>query len=47
MHGSEATYIKLLIKMLESGSKLKQVTSLQKLKQDEARKLNRYEVYSY
>ena len=47
MHGSEATYIKLLIKMLESGSKLNQVTSLQKLKQDEARKLNRYEVYSY
>ena len=47
MHGSEATYIKLLIKMLESGSKLKQVTSLQKLQQDEARKLNRYEVYSY
>lgn len=47
MHGSEATYIKLLIKMLESGSKLKQVTILQKLKQDEARKLNRYEVYSY
>ena len=47
MHGSEATYIKLLIKMLESGSRLKQVTSLQKLQQDEARKLNRYEVYSY
>ena len=45
MHGSEVTYIKLLIKMLESDSKLNNVTNLNRLRNDLSHKLNRYEVY--
>ncbi len=44
-HGSEHTYIKILIKMLESGSKLNEVADIKKLVSDREKRINRYNVY--
>ena len=44
-HGSEVTYLKILIKMLESNSILKNTANLDKLKIDLKKLKNNYEVY--
>ena len=44
-HGSEVAYLKMLIYMIESGSKLKDVTDINKLKIDLRNKQNNYSVY--
>lgn len=46
-HGGEVTYIKMLMKMLRSGSALNGVCSLEKLRKDSSAPVNRYLVYSY
>lgn len=45
-HGGELTYLKILIKMLESNSVLNRVTSLERLRNDLKHPLNRYAVYA-
>lgn len=44
-HGGELTYLKILIKMLESNSVLNNVTSVERLRNDLKHPLNRYAVY--
>ncbi|MET0393034.1 MAG: hypothetical protein ABW019_07820 [Chitinophagaceae bacterium] len=44
-HGGEVTYLRMLIKMLESGSVLNNVTSLERLRRDVAHPVSRYAVY--
>ena len=44
-HGGEVTYIRMLIKILESNSVLKNVTNIEKLKLDLKNKRNNYQVY--
>jgi hypothetical protein len=44
-HGGEVSYIKMLIHMIENGSKLKKFTNLQNLKNDLNNKENNYSVY--
>ncbi|TDP61021.1 hypothetical protein [Flavobacterium dankookense] len=44
-HGSETTYQRMLISMLNSGSVLNKVTSLERLKTDLANRKNNYVVY--
>lgn len=44
-HGSEVAYLKMLIYMIENGSKLKQVTNIKKLKNDLNNRQNNYIVY--
>jgi hypothetical protein len=46
-HGSEVTYTRMLISMIEKGSRLKHYTSLEKLKDDLHKKENTYTVYAY
>ena len=46
-HGGELTYQKLLIKMLDSGSILNQVTNVKRLKTDLSKNINNYIIYSY
>ncbi len=45
-HGSETAYLRILIKMLEEGSALKNTTSLPKLKNDLESRKNGYSVYT-
>ena len=47
MHGGERTYLKILLKMLEQGSVLKNVTSKDRLIRDLESGENRYIVYKY
>ena len=44
-HGSEVAYLKMLVYMIESGSKLKEVTDINKLKNDLRIKQNNFSVY--
>lgn len=44
-HGGEVTYQKILIKMLSSGSQLKNVCDVQNLQKDLEKKKNRYSIY--
>jgi hypothetical protein len=44
-HGGEITYLKMLVKMLESGSQLSQVARLEKLRQDILHKQNNLIAY--
>ena len=44
-HGSEVSYLKMLIYLIENGSKLNDYTNLQKLKIDLSNKGNAYSVY--
>lgn len=44
-HGSEAVYIKILIKMLDSGSILNRYCNINELKMRSENKLNRYTIY--
>lgn len=44
-HGSETTALKMLVKMLESGSALNKVADKAKLEADLARRQDRYEIY--
>ncbi len=46
-HGGEATYAKILIKMLETGSELNKITKINKLRNDLTNRKNNYLVYSY
>lgn len=46
-HGSELTYLKLVISMLESGSILNEVTDLERLRFESLHPMNRYTVYKY
>jgi len=46
-HGGELAYLKILIKMIESNSKLKNVSNIVKLKEDLVNAKNRYFVYEY
>jgi hypothetical protein len=46
-HGGELTYGKMLIKMLESGSELNNITNLERLKKDVNNPVNRYLLYPY
>jgi len=46
-HGGEVTYLKMLIYMIEKGSRLKHYTNLEKLKADQDHKENDYIVYPY
>lgn len=45
-HGSEVTYLKMLIYMVENGSKIKDYTLLKKLKSDLSNQPNRYTIYN-
>jgi hypothetical protein len=44
-HGSEVAYLKMLIYMIENGSKLQDVSDIDKLKNDLSNKRNNYSVY--
>jgi hypothetical protein len=44
-HGSEVTYIKILIYMVENGSELKRFTDITKLNNDLINKANNYSIY--
>jgi hypothetical protein len=44
-HGSEVTYLKMLLKMVEANSVLKNVINLAQLKSDLEKAKNKYEVY--
>jgi len=46
-HGGELTYAKLLVKMLEAGSKLNGVADVARLRRDIEHPVNRYTVYTY
>jgi hypothetical protein len=46
-HGSEVAYLRLLIKMLESGSELSRFANLEKLRRDILHKQNNFVVYKY
>lgn len=46
-HSSEVTYLKMLIYMIENGSKLNDYTTLERLKNDLSNKQNNYAVYKY
>ncbi|MBU0490176.1 MAG: hypothetical protein KKD31_19730 [Bacteroidetes bacterium] len=46
-HGSEVTYLKMLIYMAENGSIISKHTSLAKLQEDLENKINNYMVYDY
>jgi hypothetical protein len=46
-HGGELTYAKLLVKMLDAGSKLNGVTDVARLRRDIERPVSRYTVYTY
>ena len=46
-HGSEITYAKMLLHMLNSGSRLKEVSNSVKLESDLKNPINRYTVYKY
>ncbi|KYG77057.1 hypothetical protein EV198_1283 [Roseivirga ehrenbergii] len=46
-HGGELTYGKILIKMLELGSELNNITNLERLKKDVDNPVNRYLLYQY
>jgi hypothetical protein len=47
LHGGEITYARMLVYMLESGSKLNKVADLEKLKYDIENPVNRYLLYPY
>ncbi|QXE90691.1 hypothetical protein KP001_20235 [Geomonas subterranea] len=44
-HGGESVYLGMLIRMLDRGSKLNEFCNVNKLREDAARKFNRYTVY--
>ncbi len=46
-HGSEVTYAKMLIKMLEKSSKLNEVANKNKLQKDVSKKISNYQVYPF
>lgn len=46
-HGGEVTYTKMLLHMLKSGSRLKEVSNPEKLNSDLNNPINRYIVYKY
>lgn len=46
-HGSEVTYVKMLLNMLNSDSKLNEVSNTEKLSSDLNNRLNRYIIYKY
>lgn len=45
-HGSEVTYLKMLLYMLENGSVLQEKTDVIQLRRDLSRKTNRYQIYN-
>jgi len=46
-HGGELTYLKMLMHMVQNGSRLGEATDLEKLKRDASNRVNDYVVYDY